>query len=96
MEIKMIEGRACDRLRQRVKDLLERTEMLKPKQIDELWYDNRQVCRLLGVSLRTLQNYRDKGLISYSQTGHKCYYRIADIDRFMEKNRIEKDKATGK
>lgn len=87
MEIKMIEGRAYDRIRQYLKDLLEKTQKLTPKSVDEEWYTNRDVCRLLGVSQRTLQNYRDKGLIPYSQVGHKCYYKIKDIEDFIEKNR---------
>lgn len=83
----MIEGRAYDRIRQYLKDLLEKTQKLTPKSVDEEWYTNRDVCRLLGVSQRTLQNYRDKGLIPYSQVGHKCYYKIKDIEDFIEKNR---------
>lgn len=89
MEIKMIEGRVYDRIRQCLKDLLEKTRKLQPKPVDEEWYTNRDVCRLLGISLRTLQNYRDKGLIPYSQVGHKCYYKIKDVEEFMEKNRNE-------
>lgn len=89
MEIKMIEGKVYERLRQQVKALLEKTRKLSPKRVDEEWYNNRDVCRLLGVSLRTLQTYRDKGLIPYSQVGHKCYYKIKDVECFMEKNRTE-------
>lgn len=87
MEIKMIEGRVYDRIRQCLKELLERTQKLQPKSVDEEWYTSSDVCRLLGISLRTLQNYRDKGLIPYSQVGHKCYYKIRDVDAFIEKNR---------
>lgn len=87
MEIKMIEGRVYERLKQYIKDLLERTRKLAPKHVDELWYSNRDVCHLLGISLRTLQNYRDKGLIPYSQVGHKCFYKIKDVEYFIEKNR---------
>ncbi|SHG07980.1 helix-turn-helix domain-containing protein [Dysgonomonas macrotermitis] len=89
MEIKMIEGKVYERFRQQVKALLEKTRKLSPKRVDEEWYNNRDVCRLLGVSLRTLQTYRDKGLIPYSQVGHKCYYKIKDVECFMEKNRTE-------
>lgn len=89
MEIKMIEGRVYERLRQYIKDLLERTGKLTPGGADEQWYNNRDVCRLLGISLRTLQNYRNKGLIPYSQVGHKCYYKIKDVESFIEKNRNE-------
>jgi hypothetical protein len=87
MELKMIEGRAFDRLKQCVAELLERSGKFKPSHPQEEWMDNQSVCRLLGISLRTLQNYRDKGLVPYSQTGHKCYYKVKDMERFMEQNR---------
>lgn len=87
MEIKMIEGKVYTRLRQSLKDLLERSKKLIPEPVDKIWYSNKDVCRLLGVSLRTLQNYRDKGLIPFSQVGHKCYYKIKDVECFIEKNR---------
>lgn len=89
MEIKMIEGKTYDRIKQCLKDLLARTQKLQPKSVDEEWYTNQDVCRLLRVSLRTLQNYRDKGLIPYSQIGHKCFYKIKDVELFLEKNRNE-------
>ncbi len=87
MEIKMIEGRVYDRLRQSLKDLLARTAKLTSKPADKEWYCNSDMCRLLGVSLRTLQTYRDKGLIPHSQVGHKCYYKIKDVEEFIEQNR---------
>ncbi|KAA6340896.1 hypothetical protein EZS27_011263 [termite gut metagenome] len=87
MELKMIEGRSFDRLKQCVTDLLERSNKLNPSQTQREWLDNQDICCLLGISLRTLQNYRDKGLIPYSQTGHKCYYKAKDIERFLEENR---------
>lgn len=88
MEIKMIEGRTFDRLKLAIKELFERSKKLKSSTImkDE-WWTNQEVCQLLGISLRTLQNYRDKGLISYSQIGHKCYYKVKDIELFIEKNK---------
>ncbi|MFV0587977.1 helix-turn-helix domain-containing protein [Bacteroides reticulotermitis] len=89
MEIKMIEGPVYDRIRQCLKDLLAKTQKLQPRSVNDQWYNNKDVCRLLGISLRTLQTYRDKGLIPYSQVGHKCYYKIQDVEEFIEKNRHE-------
>lgn len=85
----MIEGRTYDHLRRSLMELLERSKKLIPEPVDKIWYCNKDVCRLLGISLRTLQNYRDKGLIPYSQVGHKCFYKIKDVECFIEKNRKE-------
>ena len=42
------------------------------------------VCEKLGISKRTLQTYRDRGLLPYSQINHKIYYRTEDVEVFVE------------
>jgi hypothetical protein len=88
MELVMIEGGTFDRLKQSLADLLEKSDKLNPLQNREEWLDNQNVCCLLGISLRTLQSYRDKGLVPYSQVEHKCYYKAKDIERFIEENKV--------
>ena len=39
------------------------------------WLHNGDVCRLLNISKRTLQHYRDTGVLPFAQVGHKCYYK---------------------
>ena len=48
------------------------------------WLDNADVCEKLNVSKRTLQTYRDGGLLAYSQINHKIYYRTEDVEAFVE------------
>ena len=38
----------------------------------------------VGISKRTLQTYRDRGLLPYSQINHKIYYRTEDVEAFVE------------
>ena len=38
------------------------------------WLDNCETCRLLNVSARTMQTYRD----------NKIYYKISDVETFMQ------------
>ncbi len=47
------------------------------------WLSGREVCALLGISIRSLQNYRDSGKLGYSQIGNKLYYKSADIERLV-------------
>lgn len=54
------------------------------------WFTGEQVTKFLSVSKRTLQNYRDQGLIGFSQIGRKILYRQSDVDKFLEKNYIPK------
>lgn len=48
------------------------------------WMDGADVCEKLGISKRTLQTYRDRGLLPYSQINHKIYYRTEDVESFVE------------
>ena len=54
---------------------------------EDLWWDNQQLCNYLNISARTLQTYRDDGVIKYSQYGAKIWYRYKDVQIFLEKNR---------
>ena len=53
----------------------------KSKQTD--WLHNGDVYRLLSISKRTLQHYRDTGVLPFTQIGHKCYYKREDVERLL-------------
>ncbi|NDV64699.1 DNA-binding protein [Bacteroides sp. 224] len=48
------------------------------------WLDNQDVCQLLGIGKRTLQSYREKGLLPYSRFRHKIFYKKEDIERLLK------------
>lgn len=51
---------------------------------DELLTD-KEVAYLLKVSRRTLQDYRNNGILPYTQVGGKILYRASDIERTLIK-----------
>ena len=51
---------------------------------DELLTD-KEVAYLLKVSRRTLQDYRNNGILPYTQVGGKILYRASDIERTLMK-----------
>ena len=55
------------------------------------WMDNQDVCRMLNISPRTLQDYRDKGFIPYTQIAGKILYRLSDINRLLQENYINRN-----
>lgn len=55
------------------------------------WLHNGDVCRLLNISKRTLQHYRDTGVLPFAQIGHKCYYKREDVERLLQ-TKSEKSK----
>lgn len=52
------------------------------------WLESEEARKLLGVSPKTWQNYRDQRLIPFSQIGRKIYVTRADLDAFLRKHRI--------
>lgn len=68
MEIVAIEKRTFELMMQRFEDFTKQINALcgQTKNTDN-WLDHRQVCELLKISLRTLQTYRDTGVLPYSQ-----------------------------
>ena len=56
----------------------------------EIYLTGREVCEQLFVSPRTLQDYRDKGIIPYTQIAGKILYRLSDINRLLQENYINR------
>ena len=48
-----------------------------------------EVSKKLNVSLRTLQEWRDTGLIPFIQIKGKIIYRQSDIDKLLQKHYFE-------
>lgn len=47
------------------------------------WIESDEARKLLGISPKTWQNYRDQRLIPFSQIGRKIYVNRADLDAFL-------------
>lgn len=48
--------------------------------------DNADLLQIFNISARTLQRWRDDNQISYSQIGSKIFYRMHDIQTFLDNN----------
>jgi hypothetical protein len=76
-----------------IKDLLnEVKDTLQTKSAEEVnsqWIESAEARKMLGVSAKTWQDYRDKRVIPFSQFGRKIYVRRADIEAFLENHCIK-------
>lgn len=50
------------------------------------YLNNIQVCEMLHVSQRTLQDYRDKGRVAFYKLEGKILYKLSDIEKMLESN----------
>jgi hypothetical protein len=78
-----------------LEEILEKQKILNEK-IDELksgnltfkWLDIPETCNLLKVSPRTLQTYRDESKLGFSQIGSKIYFKLDDIEDFLNRHYV--------
>ena len=85
MEIGTIEKRTFERLKQKFEKFVGRVNTLcvPLRRKRDKWLDNCETCRLLNVSARTMQTYRDTGKLPYSQINNKIYYKASDVETFL-------------
>ena len=58
----------------------------KPLFAGELFLTGKEVCEWLYISPRTLQDYRDRKVIPYTQIAGKILYRLSDLQRILKEN----------
>ncbi len=73
------------------------SEILKPKLLyikeyfhpllkGEIYLSGEQICEMLHISKRTLEQYRDDGLIPFIKLERKILFRESDIIKVLEGN----------
>ena len=68
------------------KRIVEVAQTHKPLFAGELFLTGKEVCERLYISPRTLQDYRDRRIIPYTQFAGKILYRLSDINQLLQKN----------
>ncbi len=53
------------------------------------WIESDAARKMLGISPKTWQNYRDQRVIPFSQIGRKIYVYRADLEDFMRSHYIK-------
>lgn len=83
MDIVILEKSAFEQLLAEVRQLTQRVESLSRKCRDkrfQKWLTGEEVCAILKISQRSLQNLRSKHKICYAQLGRKFYYRPEEVE----------------
>ena len=74
---------ALDKVNRRIKEV---AQTHKPLFGGEHFLTGKEVCERLYISPRTLQDYRDKGIIPYTQFAGKILYKASDLERLLDKH----------
>lgn len=65
------------------------TAHFRPAMNGEVYLTGDDVCRILHITQRTLQDYRTQRLIPYISLPGKTLYRQSDLLRMLEENYVE-------
>lgn len=87
-QVLIIDEHEFDKLMRKIDRISNKLDTLDLKSNDgfkDKWYVTEEVCNILNVSRRTLQNMRDKQTIKFKKTGKKIYYKASDIEEYLEK-----------
>ncbi|WP_419077100.1 helix-turn-helix domain-containing protein [Segatella buccae] len=68
------------------KRMVEVADTHKPLFAGDLFLTGKEVCERLYISSRTLQDYRDKRIIPYTQFAGKILYKASDLEKILEEN----------
>jgi hypothetical protein len=89
MEIAVLDIQILKKLQREIKEvsnlIKEMTSPYKALQQATKWLDQQEVCQLLNISKRTLQTYRAKGIIGATQINRKTYFKLSDVELFMQR-----------
>lgn len=81
--------------KEQIEQLKEYTQFIlkhfKPVLNGEIYLSGKEVCDLLHITTRTLQQYRDDSLLPYIQLGGKIIYKQSDILKVLEDNYSKKE-----
>lgn len=87
MELNQINPETFQLLYEKVEDIKQLLEKEKKDYpLEDRWLDISEICQLLHVSKRTLQAYRDNGILPFSQIAGKIYFKATDIQKHLEKH----------
>ena len=86
MEIVTIEKKTFELWQEKFKHFINRMDALciPLRRKQDKWLDNCETCRLLNVPARTMQTYRDTGKLPHSQINNKIYYKVSDVETFIQ------------
>lgn len=77
---------SLNNIEKRLEDLTNIVTKKQERLFDKVIIDNDEFQRLFKISPGTASNWREKGLIAYSQINNKIVYKIEDINKMLDDN----------
>lgn len=89
MKTVLIQEVEFSELIQKIEELrLQKNDAIKKELLREP-VSNQEFIKLMGISSRCAQNWRDKGIIEFYKIGDKIYYSWESIHRMLDTHRVK-------
>jgi len=86
--IAVLPGADIMKLLEKINETLEAL-ICSPREQKTGFISNGEFMKMMQVSKRTAQTWRDNGIIPFSQIGGKIYYKTKDVEILLNKNRYD-------
>lgn len=86
MHVVVLESEAYKELQKSNIDLIRSLLKEESKTPDFGWMSQKEALEILDASPRTMQNWRDQGLVGFSQIGKKIYYSHEEVDKMLQRH----------
>lgn len=75
-----------------IQDLKELLTKKNTEEVENEWIESVKARKMLGVSPKTWQTYRDRRIIPFAQIGRKILVKKSDLEAFMQDHYISSSK----
>ena len=76
--------RELKEIKEKLDIITKKINKLQSNKLDNVIIDNADFLQLMNISNSTAKNWRNKGIIAYSQIESKFYYKVADIQMLLD------------
>ena len=90
MNITAIEKEELEKLTNAIFEIKDSLVKRDEEEFSSSIIESKKIPKLLGISPKTWQNYRDKGVIPFIQLGAKIWVKRIDIENFLNNHYINK------
>ncbi|MDP1725572.1 MAG: helix-turn-helix domain-containing protein [Bacteroidota bacterium] len=90
MNFIVLEAEKFEKLTSEITEIKEAIQNKTEQDLAASFIESKKIPKLLGISLKTWQTYRDKGTIPFIQFGSKIWVKRADLEAFLNEHYVTK------
>jgi excisionase family DNA binding protein len=89
MNFIVLEKEKLEKITSDLNEIKEAIQSKKEEDLSSSFIESKRIPKLLGISLKTWQTYRDKGQIPFIQFGSKIWVKRSDLEAFMNSHYVK-------